>query len=254
VDIKAVGPVVVQANQLSSHGSDLRELFAGFASGGDPTGLSNNTTTNFGGILKALNGTVVSIANLGMSAELYLQFLGLGNQLDSDLWLDSDQNEKADDVRLLANGNIQFNDNQVIFDAIDTRVTLGLSAITLISLDDVSIQANQIDCALLTDILFINTLALGWSLRCTNNRFKEGVRNALLSAATFGLFNQTNDNQGTHCYYAVGLTNLSTIEKNKALVEAFPALGSNDDGCSRWVERASSAQKRLEEWIAKLTG
>ncbi len=258
VDIKAIGPVVVQANQLSSHGSDLRELFAGFASGGDPTGLSNKEPTAtsgvLGNVLKALNGTVVSIANLGMSAELYLQFFGAGGQLGSDLWLDSDQTSKSDDVRLMANGNIQFNDNQVIFDAVDTRVTLGLSAVTLVSLDDVSVQANQIDCALFTDILFINTLALGWSVRCTNNRFKEGVRNALLSAATFGLFNQTNDNQGTHCFFAAGLTDLSTIGNNRSLTGAFPALGPGGEGCAKWVEMSKSIQSQLDSVFEKLSG
>jgi hypothetical protein len=64
---------------------------------------------------------------------------------------------------------------------------------------------------------------LGWSLRVADNRFKEGLLNARLSAFTLGLMNSTTDNQGTHCFLAVGSSVLSVITPNRTLATMFNA-------------------------------
>ena len=65
--------------------------------------------------LDALGGAAVAILNLGVSNELYLQLLGLSGlgQIDAE---QPGRQSPGDDVRLLANGNVQFNDNQVVLD------------------------------------------------------------------------------------------------------------------------------------------
>jgi hypothetical protein len=65
---------------------------------------------------------------------------------------------------------------------------------------------NQIECDLALDFVIINTLAIALSTQITGNRFTEGILNAILSAATIGIFlNSTGLNVGTHCFTEVGL-------------------------------------------------
>ena len=142
--------------------------------------------------------------NLGVSNELYLQLLGF-----SGLGLiDAEQPGHTggpDDLKLLANGNVQFNDNQVVFDTLAPTVTLTLSAVLLLSLDDIAMQDNQLDCDKLFDIVAVDALVLGFSVRLQGNRLKESLGTTFLSALSIGLFNDTSHNQSTHCIFHVGL-------------------------------------------------
>ena len=76
---------------------------------------------------------------------------------------------------------------------------------------------------LLDDFLLSQAMLFGFSLRCSNNRFKEGILNALFSAATFGLFNATTGNQSTHCLLVRPSPPypLTARDNNRALVDAF---------------------------------
>ena len=144
-------------------------------------------------------------------------------------------------VNLLANGNIQFNDNQVVFDSLSPAVTLSLSSILLLSLDDISIQDNQCDCDLLFDFVGIHALAIGWSVRMLGNRFKEpillnqnddvrGFAHTFLSGMTLGVYNDTSHNQGGHCFLAVGRERLlvsSVLDTNRH--------GVSDDFCEPFL-------------------
>ena len=174
--------------------------------------------------LDILGGAAVAVLNLGLSNEIYLQLLGF-----SGLGLVDPQQPPNggfdDDIRLLANGNVQFNDNQVVFDSLSPAITLTLSSVLLLSLDDVSMQDNQCDCDLLFDIVGIHALAFGWSVRMQGNRLKEPCsdRTPFLSGMTLGLFNDTSHNQGSHCFLDVGLlkpritiTSLSTASRRRS--------------------------------------
>jgi len=209
-----VGPMVIHGNQLTAHGSNtLRRIpIAGAVGGGFNLTtlaliglLSRRQTRNpLMAFLDILGGAAVAVVNLGLSNEIYLQLLGF-----SGLGLVDPQQPPDggfdDDIRLLANGNVQFNDNQVVFDSLSPAITLTLSSVLLLSLDDVSMADNQCDCDLLFDFVGIHALALGWSVRMQGNRLKEGLINAFLSGMTLGLYNDTTHNQGTHCFVDVGL-------------------------------------------------
>ena len=166
--------------------------------------------------------TTVAILNLGISNELYGQFI-LGSfraiqtgQVDRrDLPLIGDRvvivsEPVLDDLRLgqyLANGNVLFSHNQCVLDLLEESrrttglTSLSLSSIFIISLDDISFQGNQCDFSStpLDDLLISQAIFLGFSLRISDNRFKEGIFNALFSAMVFGFIHTITDNQATHC-------------------------------------------------------
>lgn len=208
-----VGPMVVHGNQFTAHGSNsLRPPPVGIASptGVAVSGLANNglaaraaTPNPLTTFLNALGGAAVAILNLGLSNEIYLQLLGLSGlgQIDPE---QPGRDAQGDDLRLLANGNVQFNDNQVVLDNLSPAVTLALSSILLLSLDDVAMEDNQCDCDKFLDIVLIDALVLGFSVRVQGNRLKESFGTTFLSALTIGLFNDTSHNQGTHCFFHFG--------------------------------------------------
>lgn len=208
-----VGPMMIHGNRLTAHGSNTvsRIPIAGATSAN-----FNLTTLALIGLLSVrqirnpllalldvLGGASVAVLNLGLSNEVYLQLLGF-----SGLGLVEPPQEAGtsfdDDLRLLANGNVMFNDNQVVLDSVSPAVTLTLSAILLLSLDDVAMEDNQCDCDMGLDFVGVNAVAIGWSVRMQGNRMKEGALNAFLSGLTAAVMNNTSNNQGTHCFTIAG--------------------------------------------------
>ncbi|WP_454751942.1 hypothetical protein [Cupriavidus necator] len=181
LSVTALGPVSVHGNQLTSH-AIVRGAGATFAA------------------------ATVAILNLGMSAELYLQFLAFSSIAKGALATTGfSARPGLDDERLgayLAGGNVLFADNQCLLDLVETGATLSLSSIAVFSLDDVAFADNQCDCNLLDDVVLVHALLFGFSLRACNNRLKESLLRAKFSAVTLGMLNATTFNQTTHCILA----------------------------------------------------
>ena len=191
--LQALGPVSVQGNALTSRGLILRAL--------DPSFWAS----------------AVWILNLGWSTEFYLQFL-LFTGATADP-VEPGQLPRGGDGfvpkpraglddfgfgRYLASGNVTFNDNQVVTDLTETQVSFAVSSVLIVSLDDVTVQDNQLDCDFFLDLLFTNLLAVGMTVRINNNRMKESLFIALYSSVGLGLiFNNTSDNQATHCILSI---------------------------------------------------
>jgi len=193
-----------------------------------PVSVTDNQLTSRGVTKDTLLGASVAIVNLGLSNELYLQlplFSLLSNMQAGNFTRGQNKSkvdeggnillpeEKAKDDfkmgRYLANGNVLFSDNQCTLDLLNEDTDFVLFSIIIASLDDIAFVNNQCDCDCTVgsphDLVFSQAFLLGFSLRVTNNRFKEGIIfNALLSAFTFGLFNMTTYNQATHCIWANG--------------------------------------------------
>jgi hypothetical protein len=157
--------------------------------------------------------SAVWILNLGWSTEFYLQFL-LFSGATADPVQPGQLPQGGDEFipkprkglddfgigRYLASGSVLFNDNQVVTDLTETAASFAISSVLIVSLDDVSVQDNQLDCDFLVDFLFTNLLAVGMTLRINNNRMKETLFITLYSSVGLGLiFNNTSDNQATHC-------------------------------------------------------
>jgi len=223
--INALGPVVVSDNQMTSRG-----VVTGQAS--------------------AIASTV-AILNLGISNEFYLQLITFTQIAKGQVNLESAANgineitateasfarEGLDDFilgRYLANGNVQFINNQVVLDELDTLNKLALSAVTILSLDDIAFQGNQCDYSLGPgqDFLIFPNFIFAPSVRVSDNRFKESLFGGLISALSIGILNTTTDNQSTHCLFAVGSPGLRVIKNNIELWDAL--LGGNENlSCNR---------------------
>ena len=238
LEILALGPVSVVANQLTAKGSAFQRQIP------VPGSVTTTTTTTAGttvglaakvpiknraatsnpllAFLDVLGGSAVWIFNLGVSNEIYLQLFGLSGLFLLDDLPTEEAVEGDDDTRLFVGGNVLFNDNQVVFDALGPVATFSVSSVFLGSLDDVSLNANQCDCDLAQDAVITNALTFGWSQRMAGNRFKEGLVNALLSGVSLAPMNTTTDNQGTHCFFPVGRFAISHIEGNRSLVQLNP--------------------------------
>jgi hypothetical protein len=212
--MRALGPVSVLGNQLATRGI--------VQSGASTTIL----------------GAAVLIENLGLSEEIYLQFFAYAAIANGSVSIPQTPTSAPsaivlaptsglDDLgpgRLLANGNVLFSENQVLLSLIETGDTLTFSAITILSLDDISFHGNQCDCdlAIASDFVFFNTLLFGFSVRAHDNRFKEGLFNALFSAAVLGFIASASGNQATHCLIIAGFFPTLTVKTpNSILVNAL---------------------------------
>jgi Family of unknown function (DUF6519) len=206
LNVTALGNVSVLDNQFTSHSTSLRELQTFIAS-------------------------TVFIFNLGLSNELYLQFLAFAmlnkGQVNP---LPQPGLDDRGIGKFLVNGNVLFANNQCALDAIERGFTLAFSSVLIFSLDDVGFHSNQCDCNLLDDFVLAQAILFGISVRASDNRFKEGLFNAAFSAITLGLFNTTTDNQSTHCLWIIGVPNLTVDHSNVALV-----MLANNGACCPFV-------------------
>ena len=174
----ALGPVSVVGNQLTSQGAQR-------------------------GFTVSFIAATVGIMNLGVSNELYLQYLAFLATASAP-----DVRPGLDDFRLgraLASGLVLFANNQVTMDVFERGPTRALSSVFIVTLDDLAFHDNQCVANTSDDFVLSQALLFAVSLRVSDNRFTEGILNALFSALTLGIFmNTTTDNQGTHCIIALG--------------------------------------------------
>ena len=159
------------------------------------------------------------IANFGLSNELYLQTIAgfvagatgdpaepgtVPSQGDGFVVLPQ---EGLDDARLgtwLANGNVMFCNNQVVADLTEAEVSLAMSSVLIVSLDDVHFTDNQLDASFLFDFMITNAMIMGMTVHASHNRIKESLVFAFFSVVSLGLFfNHTVENQCTHCVLAL---------------------------------------------------
>jgi hypothetical protein len=201
--VTALGPVSVVGNQFTSRGMSLQNA---------PTFIAST----------------VGILNLGISNEFYLQLFLFEALKDGNAKAVAGGRPGLDDEGLgmsLNNGNVLFNDNQCSLDLMETGLSLSLSSILILSLDDIGFQNNQCECNLIDDFVIAHAILAGISVRASDNRFKES---SLLprkqkkvglpfSAITVGLFNTTTDNQSTHCLWIMGHPNLTVDHSNVSL-------------------------------------
>ena len=226
LSVTALGPVSVHGNPLTSQGFVFRL--------GAPSFLA----------------ATVYIFNLGVSNELHMQQLLFSGETLDDLPVAGSTQDDPDFLiepqagldsqrffGYLGNGNVLFNDNQVLLDLTDqTGFQLGITSIAMMTLDDLAFENNQCDISydfIFDEIFLTNTFIIGWTLRCQGNRFKEAILGALYSALTMSLFaNVTAHNQGTHCIRAFNLFSIGTGNlingPNTILFDLFGLCGDQD--------------------------
>jgi hypothetical protein len=212
LSVTALGPVSVIGNQFTSRGMTFRNV---------PTFIAST----------------VAILNLGLSNEFYLQLLAFALLRNANVKSAGEGRPGLDDEALgmfLSNGNVLFADNQCSLDLMATGVSLSLSSIFIISLDDIGFHNNQCDVDLLDDYIIAQAILAGISVRASDNRFKESInlftrKMTTFSAITAGLFyNTTTDNQSTHCLWILGPPNLTVDHSNVSL-----AMINNPTACCK---------------------
>jgi len=179
VTVQALGPVTCQGNYLNS----------------ERTGRFNVLDSVVGGVL------VLNIGGLHRQQRLT-------RTVGASLNRTSDFTSARTAELLLPGGEVLFNDNQVRLGT-DHR---SLSAIMLVTLDDIGFDGNQ-SSVFRRDLLLANALSIGLSQRVTDNRFREDTDRCFFSllsysfgmtaAARLTTMNTTAHNQGDHCIYAL---------------------------------------------------
>lgn len=248
VSLNALGPVSVLGNQMTSQGF----IF-------DANAPSFFASTLF-------------IFNLGISNELHLQQILFSGETMDDVPAGIPPGEEDDFYIIsqpgldsqrafgyLGNGNVQCNDNQIMLDLTDqTGFQLGITSISIVSLDDVNFQDNQCDISfdlILDEIFLMQSLIFGWTVRVNGNRFKEGIIGSLFSAFTISLFaNNTTHNQATHCIRAANFLNSANLSRtpNAILLDIFGLcdddlqLGERVAGAFSREQATTTPQTRLK--------
>ena len=180
ITVQAFGPVTVQGNYLNS----------------ERTGRFNVLDTFAGGVL------VLNVG--GLHRQLRVAAAGAAG---SSLNRAADLSVARAAELLLPGGEVLFNDNQV---RLGTEHR-SLSAILLVTLDDIGFDGNQ-SSVFRRDLLLFNALSVALSQRVTDNRFREDTDQCFFSlfsysfgmtpAARLTTMNTTAHNQGDHCIYA----------------------------------------------------
>ncbi len=106
-------------------------------------------------------------------------------------------------LRTFPDGRVLFHGNQVALQIVGETPVM-TSAVTIASLDDVSLQDNQILTETARSGLLADVLTLGATVRASSNRFTELPLRAWFSYFSSGLMNIATDNQATHCIQVGG--------------------------------------------------
>ncbi len=217
----AFGPVSVVGNHLTSQGVDYQA---------SPLSL--------------LGGTVI-IMNLGISKDLLLGWLlfstlqGAARTIPSaqfgrpvasdktkitvpagtiDLTASAVATNPLWQFFYLPSGNVLFANNRTTLDLREPEFNFTMSSQFIFSLDDVAYSGNQAECTSVLDVVFSDVIALGNTIRASDNRFQEGFSLALYSLISIGLLmNTTALNQATHCIIPLGLFDIPRIPDNTIL-------------------------------------
>jgi hypothetical protein len=116
-------------------------------------------------------------------------------------------------------GKTLFTDNQVSFQMPDAPRGFSASSALLASLDDVGANDNQFEFHAQQHVVIADLLALGQSVRSSDNRLAETWGRALRSVLSLALQNTAADNQSTHCVTAFGLQR--AVHDNLVLAQLF---------------------------------
>jgi hypothetical protein len=190
--LTAFGPVAVANNQFASLGTDRTNTLSFIAS-------------------------TVLILDLGVSKDTLIKgFVNLANTNPagfSKLASDPAFQNMLRALQFLPSGKVLFNDNQTILNMLSPVNNIGISSQFIGSLDDISYSSNQSELAGLLsaaggnttfDIVLVNTMLVGASLRSNDNRFMDGFTLTVYSLFSYGMMNTATGNQATHCLITLG--------------------------------------------------
>jgi hypothetical protein len=141
-------------------------------------------------------------------------------------------------------GKVEFNDNQVTLDLLGSRESQVFTSVVLLSLDDVSMQDNQLEALATSVPVFIEALVVATTARMNGNRINQSPAPAgqpvqHLSAMVLGMAAQATNNIATYC---IGVRALHTGWKVDANNLELMGGGGKTDLCAlaeRFGERVA---------------
>lgn len=184
------------------------------------------------GIIEFMGGDAVSIVNLGVAEDL------------------SSLIDDAEEQRMHG-GETLIDDNQITLSLSGAKAPGTLSALFVLSADDVSLQDNQIEIENEVGFFMTNTLVFGATARVRANRFQEHLQRGFLSAITFAFLNNTSHNQSTHCLMIIGPFAGLVNGDNRSIMDMVP-LGR--DICGEAEKLAENLSKALGENYGMVAG
>ena len=118
----------------------------------------------------------------------------------------------------LPSGDVLFANNRTTLDLRAPEFNFTMSSQFILSFDDVGYAGNQAECTSVLDIVLSDVIALGATIRASDNRFQEGFTFAPCSLISIGLLmNTTALNQASHCIIPLGFFDIPRIPDNNML-------------------------------------
>lgn len=248
------GPIVVADNHLTTRGVGTAD-FSQILAGGEAALAQLLQTNTMSTLIDMLGGVAAFVVDLGLSNELLFQLVFYTALRDQDLRPGPGLDPRAP---IAASGNLTFAGNQVNVDLFAGPINQVLSAVTLLTLDDVGVQGNVVEVDRLFDPIAFTVLAMGMSARVQGNRVKESFGFTSSEGASIwsigAMLNDTTHNQTTRCVVANGLRVEET--PNQVFYEIF-----NQQLCGRvkstggvaFEERMVSARTRANPLVGPST-
>lgn len=178
--VGAIGPVAITGNSLTALDIDYTaapmSLFAG----------------------------AVMVLDLGMSKDLlftefYFSAAGKTNYEPGATSSRNDQGGMVEALALLPSGGVLCADNQVTLDLRGRRVGDALCSVLVASMDDIGFTGNQCEVTSFRDVVMVDTLLAGVTVRAADNRWQEGITYTFYSLYAWAMMNTVTMNQSTHC-------------------------------------------------------
>lgn len=209
------------------------------AAGLGPMSLGDNSFTSRGEyrqpipadenvfVQMAQTGRCVSVVNLGLAVEL--SNAPILSMRTAAIHPEARLVAAPTATPVLPHGFLALHGNQINQEIPQPTGRFALPSVLLISLDDISMQDNQVRATVTGAIQLSNALAWGATVRADGNRLSELFNTALASCISTGIVNNTSDNIGTHCIFVLGNVRVNRDNQvvNAALCEQLStALGS----------------------------
>jgi hypothetical protein len=198
----AFGPVACVNNYLNSEHTGRWSLYDVLVGGVlilNVGGIQRQTRIATTNVIQSKAAGAGTIAGASAGSPMMVEGFAIGTAQAADV--------------LLPGGEVLYNSNQLRLGPAHRSALATL----VVTLDDLGFDGNQ-STVLRPDLLLSNALCLAFSLRATDNRFRERTRQCFFSlvSVAFGLsaaarlvaMNTTAHNQGDHCIIA--LSNVTT--------------------------------------------
>jgi hypothetical protein len=202
--LKAItmGPVIVLGNRLTGAGRSAlaSNVFGSLIVGGLALSRLSGQIFNPAQDIDLLDYVFLELLSEVLGGDA-VNLISLCVAEEAALVTSAKQNYQPERLR---GGEMLMNDNQISLQPHSPALPFTLSSVMLMSADDVSFCDNQSEIENSMTLALTNVLAVSTTLRVSSNRLQKRLTAGILSAVTFGLLNQTANNQTTHCILAFG--------------------------------------------------